>query len=461
MFRHDWRFIFAVSFTVLQQILLALSTYHIAQAGAALAGGEIDLILSHVILFFVYALTGFVSSSASSFYSIRSANEAWLRYVQATLGECTKSMQYASENNRRTVTQWLSGEASSTLAYACNYYIGLISATLNIGLSLIVFYISTGWELSLAVAASLGVSIILVSVLRRRIEDTSGTMQARKLQALLAIELTWNSALFGSGTMRDQGFESLHGKTKAYFTQSNKYAALEQVIACTPIIISTSAVIGLLHYSAIFSFALAGTLVALLPRTLQLLGNVHSISLYMSQFYFIRTKLRNLKNFQYQLEAHLDMDVKNFESVSVHDGIARKPMSPAELIKQLQSGVITRGRYTITGGNGAGKSTLLKVLKGAMSDSLLMTPETRFLDLGASLSTGQTRKKELETLMVNPPPMLMLDEWDANLDEVNFRSIDLELLKLSDKILVIEVRHSRNSDNFQDEKRVEILKSEG
>ncbi|WP_409264946.1 hypothetical protein, partial [Pseudomonas sp. KCJK9000] len=423
--------------------------------------GEVDLILSHVVLFFIYALAGFVSSSASSFYSIRSANEAWLRYVQATLGECTKSMQYASENNKRSVTQWLSGEASATLAYACNFYIGLISTTLNIGLSLIVFYISTGWELSLAMAASLGVSIVLVSILRRRIEDTSGTMQARKLQALLAIELTWNSAIFGSRTMRSKGFANLHGKTKAYFTQSNQYAALEQVIACAPIIISTSAVIGLLHYSAIFSVALAGTLVALLPRTLQLLGNVHSISLYMSQFYFIRTKLRNLKNFQHQLEAHVNMDVANFECVSIYDSIARKPISPGELVKQIQSGIITRGRYKVTGGNGAGKSTLLKVLKGAMSDSLLMTPETRFLDLEVSLSTGQTRQKELEALMMNPPPMLMLDEWDANLDEVNFNCIDQKLLKLSDKILVIEVRHSRNRDNDQEEKRVAILKSEG
>ena len=38
---------------------------------------------------------------------------------------------------------------------------------------------------------------------------------------------------------------------------------------------------------------------------------------------------------------------------------------------------------------------------------------------------------------------LLLDEWDANLDQVNATRLDGQIDELSQRALVIEVRHSR------------------
>ena len=93
------------------------------------------------------------------------------------------------------------------------------------------------------------------------------------------------------------------------------------------------------------------------------------------------------------------------------------------------------------GANGAGKSSFLKAIKEMAEDALLLNPETSFLDADSSLSTGQRRVKEIENALSMAPTLLMLDEWDANLDGDNCRKIDQLLDEASRKMVVIEVRH--------------------
>ncbi len=45
------------------------------------------------------------------------------------------------------------------------------------------------------------------------------------------------------------------------------------------------------------------------------------------------------------------------------------------------------------------------------------------------------------------PSLLMLDEWDANLDESNRRKIDQLLDEASREMVVIEVRHLRPAEH--------------
>ena len=249
--------------------------------------------------------------------------------------------------------------------------------------------------------------------------------------------------MFGSRKMRDKGFLDLDKKVDLYFFEFNKYVILEQVIACCPIIISTVAMIGLLQYSDLFTIGVIGTLIAVLPRSLQIFGNVHSLSIYLSQFYLVRTKLRNLENFSSRLDVYHLMHDTSLKGISVYETATSEEIQPKELIAKLRDGEITVGRYTITGNNGSGKSSFLKIVKGAVEDSILMTPETNFLDSNSDLSTGQVRIKEIEGVFSSSPSILMLDEWDANLDDENYKKIDIVLNNASKRGVVIEVRHLR------------------
>lgn len=445
MILRDWRMLAALGFTVTQQILLALSTYYIARAGLALGQSEIDQAMACISIFFLFALLGYVASSIASLFSNRASNAAWEQYVTDTLANSTEHLQLASEKNKKTISQWLGGEALSTLNYTCAFYVGFISVGLNIVLTLLVFYLSIGWQITLVMGASLVVSLVFVLVLRKRIEQAAGAMQQRKLDALLSVERTWNAAMFGNRPMRKAGFGELHDKVGGYFGEVNRYALMEQVVACFPIIISTAAVLLLLQYSNLFTLATIGALVAVLPRSLQVFGSVHSLSIYLSQFYLVRAKLRNLEGFIHTLDTYYAMYSAPLHGVSIIETATAACVPPQTLLKVIVGSEIKSGRFTVTGSNGSGKSTFLKVIKQSVPDALLLTPETRFLAFDKALSTGQSSIREIEFALASLPSVLMLDEWDANLDEENCRRIDALLDAVSCRVIIIEVRHSRHN----------------
>lgn len=441
MICNDWRFLCALGLTVTQQVLLAVSTYYIAVAGSSLGSGKNDEILSFISLFFFFALMAYIASSLAAIFTTRASNEAWRRYTNNLLIASTKNLQHASEKNKKSIAQWLSGEASSTISHACGFYLGMTSVCLNILLTLLVFYISIGLDVTLTMAASLGASLIFVMILRNKIVKSAGEMQLRRLPALLSIEYTWNTSMFGNQQMRNTGFCNLNSKIGTYFDELNKYTLLEQIVACCPIIISTAAIIALLQYSDIFTLSTFGILVAILPRSLQVFGNVHSLSIYLSQFFLVRTKIRNLESFNTKLDTHHLLHKTSLGGISVRKSSEISNISPAELITKLKNGTISTGRYTVTGPNGSGKTSFLKIIKSANSDALLMTPETNFLYSRSDLSTGQSRINEMENVISHTPSVLMLDEWDANLDDENRRRINDKLENASKRIVVIEVIH--------------------
>ena len=437
-----WRnrtFLYALGFTLLQQLLLALSTYCIARAGGALPAGDIRHVLRLVSLFFLCALLAYACSALATVCATRAAHQSWQEYSRHLLSIATGSLQYACDRNRRAIAQWLAGEAQSTLAHACDFHLDLVSVSLNILFTLAVFYLAVGWEIGTAIAASLLISLGSALALRHRIESVAGSMQQRRLQALLCLEPAWNGAMFGNRRMRAAGLGRWETRLRCYFAEVHRHVLLEQVLACTPIVLATLALLALLQWTDLFTASLAGALVAVLPRSLQVLGNVHSLSVYLSQFFLVRARLRNLNGFFSGLEKYA-MYETSLDAISII-GEQHRLWQPGELLAALRHKRLACGRLRVTGANGSGKSTFLKIIKEQMPDALLLTPEIHFLDASSGRSTGQSRIQEIEHVLAQAPPVLMLDEWDANLDGRHRRRIDALLDDAARQRVVIEVRH--------------------
>ena len=81
------------------------------------------------------------------------------------------------------------------------------------------------------------------------------------------------------------------------------------------------------------------------------------------------------------------------------------------------------GRITLRGENGAGKSTLLMLVKNALNDRAFFLPtqnQLSFTSEANKYSTGESlRNRLLEILERVNVDVLLLDEWDANLDKEN------------------------------------------
>ncbi|WP_256576222.1 ABC transporter ATP-binding protein [Pseudomonas sp. SID14000] len=439
----DRSFVLAILLAIAQQALLAFSTYFIAMAGATLSDGDLTLVLRYISFFFGFALSAYIVSSLSSIYVTKASNSIWLKYTKSALREASSDMQYASEKNKKSLVQWVSGEAGSTITHACGFYVGLVSTCLNIIMTLAVFYLSIGLEITIAISISLLISATLVAFLKNRIKKIAGDMQQKRLDALLSIELTWDSATLGSLRMKSESFESLDTKTRSYFGEVDRYVLLEQAIACLPIALATIVVAATIHTAGIITAASVGALVAMLPRSLQVFGSIHSLSIYFSQFLLVRAKMKNLHSFVSKLDKHDRLSSMNLDHIKIEEHHSSYAVKPCELLDQLKNGSITVGRYLLSGSNGSGKSSYLKKIKAAAKDSILMTPEAQFINLDNNLSTGELRLLQIEKALCSPPPIVMLDEWDANLDLDNVSRFNAILDSAAKKIVVIESRHKR------------------
>jgi ABC-type transport system involved in cytochrome bd biosynthesis fused ATPase/permease subunit len=103
------------------------------------------------------------------------------------------------------------------------------------------------------------------------------------------------------------------------------------------------------------------------------------------------------------------------------------------------------GRVTIRGENGCGKSTALMLIKKSLINRAFYLPthnQLSFLSEANKYSTGESLKNRLlEILEKVDADVLLLDEWDANLDAENQERLSALIDELSAKKCVIEVRH--------------------
>ena len=103
------------------------------------------------------------------------------------------------------------------------------------------------------------------------------------------------------------------------------------------------------------------------------------------------------------------------------------------------------GRYTIRGENGCGKSTALLMVKNALASKAFYLPthsQLSFLAETNKYSTGESLHNRLiEIIEKVDAEVLLLDEWDANLDTDNKERLSLLIDELAQSKCVIEVRH--------------------
>lgn len=103
------------------------------------------------------------------------------------------------------------------------------------------------------------------------------------------------------------------------------------------------------------------------------------------------------------------------------------------------------GRITLRGENGAGKSTLLMMIKNSLTDRAFFLPtqnQLSFISETNKYSTGESlRNRLIEILERVDVDVLLLDEWDANLDKDNQERLSLLIDQLAKEKCVIEVRH--------------------
>lgn len=433
-------FLLSAIFTIFQQLFLAISTYFIAMAGESLVSVQILKVERFITLFFISALLAYFLSSCVEWLQVKLKNSLWERYIFDSFETIKLDQRLSSKKNQQLTTSWLTGEAPTTFEDISSFSVGLLSIYCNVVFTLIVFGLTLGLTMTGVLAISIVVSVGLVTMLKERIMQLASNIQSSKLLTFIKLNILWDNYLFGNKILTKLAHDNLQAKTKIYFAHSEKYVVTEQALACLPIYIAVPLVI-MMMFLTDHTDASIGAFVAVLPRSLQLLGNVHSLSVYNSRFVLMKQKLNNLKCFVQKLERQ-DLK-KQIETgiIQIFDVHAGSNLSVQQFLDQMHKKELKKGRFLITGANGVGKSSLLRFIKSINTEAILVSPDANLVNDDVVASSGERQVRQIDFVFSQDTAIFLLDEWDANLDFLNVLKVEDKINLMAKKALIIEVRH--------------------
>ncbi|WP_287815856.1 hypothetical protein, partial [Pseudomonas sp.] len=373
--------------------------------------------------------------------TVRAENDIWKIYVSKSADDFSKRAYLSGEKNRASLSTWLSSEAPSTIYGASRFYLGLFATLLNVALTSGVFFLTLGTLIGGAILSSLILSLICVLATRKRINELATDTQNERLSALIKINSLLTNGSCGTKKMYQDYKQNFELTLENYFSTTVSYTKMEQAIACAPTIVSVTIILASVINSGSTSISAIGALVAVLPRSLQLLGNVHTLGIYLSQFVMLRKKVTNLESFVAEMNTRNPEKQVTQSDIRIHKKAEGIQISVDDLMEICSSNTPSTGRYTIEGPNGSGKTSLLHAIKGCTTEAVILSTDTNFGITEKNLSTGQLQKLQMESIFQTEANVLLLDEWDANLDHANARILDAMVEKVAADKMVVEIRH--------------------
>lgn len=454
-----------LAFIVIQQLIVASSTLWIALLAENISRqepffSELGLLIGSLVVVYAPAFFGLVFLEKAKWSFIE-------RYQMAFAAGIEKRARLRSDREQRSMRlPFFRNEIFVFSEEASFFFFDAISSALNIIFNLAVF----AFILDVRFLIAYGVALVIVNLVVHRfgtsIHQASENAQGARAKLQNHLEFAWETLSIGNKkNLIDwmQGFKIKSSDSSRLFTKSQAISEgtsiLGMVVAMIPII----GVIFYLFYSQSDDFTLLAILVATLPRQVQLIQYLYALVNYIARWKSLRARLQGLisripeRNVQYDETADNRIDWKSIRfSQQAGESEASLNQNSFDGIQDLISFLNkqSHGRILIQGRNGAGKSSVLNIIKQTFADTaylLAFSNDQYFEGISErSLSSGESLIQRMAWIFKNifrddsenSMRILLLDEWDANLDPDRVKEINAIISKAAEKFLIIEARHS-------------------
>jgi ABC-type bacteriocin/lantibiotic exporter with double-glycine peptidase domain len=313
------------------------------------------------------------------------------------------------------------------------------------------------------------ISFIVLPVIskcsKNKLVRTALTFQDDRKSMSQALLSGWDNIIVGNNYNFSIWWKLFTKRWNAYNISSAKAVLWTQLSSTCATILS------LVPVAATFVWIFATTtndiaklaaLIATLPRQIQIIQHFEVLSTYTMHWYGTYARLKALMAtistaiLPVNNKAELLERIKENEITLTINKI-QTVFPPFDQFLEILTN-LKNGRITIQGKNGTGKTTLINLLKKELKDKAYYLPTNSRLVFESTaegtFSTGERIKAYLEelakihlgagkksqgTFSVNE--ILLLDEWDANLDTKNREVISVMLDKFAAQCCVIEISH--------------------
>ena len=431
--------VLALVFLTVQQVIVASSTYFIAKLAKSLSEGQISslyiiLFASSLIVVYIPAYYCVTNIDRAKYDAHKLYNDNFDSVFKG------KTSLFSNDSLKSSATSTLAQESNYTLSSIIDSIYDISALVLNILLNVLVIT----WFLDSLLLVGYIVGIILASIFvhlrRKSLETAAKNDQISRLSLMSKLIDSWdNVVLFNhhNYSIYQRTVEDSFNQAKENSVKSEAIrhinSSLGMVILMLPVFIVTAYIFNRNWSDA----TVLAVLVATLPRQIQLLQMCYQLVSHYTNLGIIKTMLLGISDIL--KPSYIDLDT----------------YIQAEKIRVKQTGEIfdpenlpEQGRITLIGNNGVGKSSALLKLKEHYQDQAYYLPAKHNLyfnytdDQVHKGSTGQQIIRQIEEIRESDQSsIIMLDEWDANLDLTNTEIIDRYLNEIALTKLVIDIRH--------------------
>lgn len=448
------RFLFASKYAawtlallVVQQIIVASSTIWLARLAAAAAAGRPIAgvgVLYGLSLLLPY-LPGTLALTCVNLWDLDLYRRLIDRFVAANQGRIAL---WRDQSERAARTSLLSKEGPQALQESANYFYDLFSTALNILMNSAVISFVIHPVFAAGYALGFALSALLIWKSRKVNERLAVRAQDSSVRFTGVMLRIWDNVLLANrANLRewrrnsDAAFDAARGTRMGAVGFTQFMSGLTTVFAALPV---AAAVVWFLRHHPARSPEAAALLITL-PRLFMILTvTFHLLSLsfgWIAQIARIKAVFSGVEDRSHSADLRSQIDLGR---ITVETGNSSAGAADWESLRESLS---RPGRYTIRGRNGAGKSALMLKLKEEHAERASYVPANHDLDvagLNRDQSTGQRAKGALlEILRQDASPVMLLDEWDANLDAGNREELSAALQRESLTRCIVEVVHAR------------------
>ena len=441
----------ALVFALIQQILVALSTYFIAMLAQRVAEGDATAFNGimhsnawwYLLGFVVCLIVVYVPAYFASVFLQRAKFDALFAYTAQVDSHFYGKSVLFNDPNKDTFTALVSQESKLSLDDSLDFLFDFVSLGLNITLNLLVLVTVIDTALLWAYLFGSVLALLVVRLGKSTLSGYAHTAQTHRIALLSTLSNLWDNAVLGNRYNHTHFSKKQHAAHHLAKTADIKSVAMNHLFANLGMLSLMLPVLGLIVFLFIQqpNPAQLALLVATLPRQIQMLQMAYSLIGHLSQIAMVKARLTGLMAlFDNKLPTpdYLDKYIDPHAITIAQTGQSLADFNLNHLPKT--------GLLTLTGDNGTGKSCFLLKLKQLLGEKAYYLPVQHHLAFAQSLqtlSTGQKLIHALNELIEHSTAIevLLLDEWDANLDSTNRNQLAMLIQSLTTQCLVIEIRH--------------------
>jgi hypothetical protein len=429
---------------IVQQIIVASSTFWLTHLAIAAKVG--NGFVGWLALYLGSLLLPYIPGSLLCYQL-----ERWSIACQFRLIELSDLLLYGQPllwqdgEHKKFALPIYSKEGPKLIENTVHYAYSLASCTLNTTFNILAVAIAVDPYLLLSYLAGICLGAILVRLQSRKNEYLSENTE--RLRVALSNEqlFMWDNTVIGNQYNRGLWYDRLLSAFTAARRAALRSEAFNQTVAVGIVLVTQLPIFGYVAWSLLSRSAEPDyviSVIVVLPRLFQVVNSSHAILALVAMWYSQRGKLSVLRTL-FGAQRSEPIGVVQYDKIFVNGSpLASICHNVGEFVSQLR----TPGRFTVTGPNGSGKTTLLLLAKALLGNHGYFLPAQHSLSFSRKserLSTGQTMLTIMDELCEQARiEVLLLDEWDANLDAANRAVVDSQLAALPSRgITVVEVRH--------------------